>query len=253
MTEPTDLRRLATILAAARRDRVGLTGIDAALVPADIAEAQTAQDLLLAEAGPIGAYKVLQIADRPGTFGQIPASRVLTSPATLPAGHKGLKIEAEIAFLIGHDLPGRADGAPYGEAEVRAAIAGAFAAFEIIESAFAEGVTPPQLVGVADAMSNWGLVQSPSLADWASRPLDRVAVRMEISGRAVVDQRGGHPSGHPFHPMVWLAETLARRGCGLRAGQMVTTGSFGGAHPVRPGDTVVATFDGFPEIRCRLD
>jgi 2-keto-4-pentenoate hydratase len=252
MISPADLQRLATLLADARRDGAKLERIDPDLVPEDAASADAVQDLLLSGAGAIGAYKVLQIADGPGSLGQIPASRILASPAELPAGTAGLRVEAEIAFLIGRDLPGRADGAAYRTEEVAEAIAGAFAAFEILESAFADTVQPPPLLARADNMNNWGLVTSPIVADWQALPLDDVAVTLDVGGRRVVDRRGGHPSGDPFHPMVWLANELVRRGRGFRAGQMVTTGSFGGAHAIRPGEEAVAVIEGFAPIRCRM-
>lgn len=252
MNDLSTLRRLAALLAAARRDGTKLDGVDPELMPADAEAADAVQDLLLAGSGAIGAYKVLQIGDGPGSLGQIPASRVLASPADLPAGTPGLRVEAEVAFLIGRALPGRADGAAYRTAEVAEAIAGAFAAFEVLESAFVETCTPAPLLARADNMNNWGLVTSPIVADWQSLPLDGVAVTLDIGGRRVVDRRGGHPSGDPFHPLTWLANELVRRGRGLKAGQMVTTGSFGGAHAIRPGEEAVAVIEGFAPIRCRM-
>ncbi|TBW38036.1 hypothetical protein EYW49_10565 [Siculibacillus lacustris] len=251
MNDLSSLQRLAAVLAAARRDGVKLQSVDPDLVPLDDAGADAVQDLVLAGAGAIGAYKVFQVADGPGCLGQIPAARILASPAPLPAVD-GLKVEAEIAFLVGAGLPGRADGAPYRAEEVADALSGAFAALEIVESAFVEAPKPAPLLARADNMSNWGLITSPVVAEWQILPLETVAVRLEIDGRVIVDRRGGHPSGDPFHPMVWLANELVRRGRGLRAGQMVTTGAFGGSHPIRPGETAIATIEGFAPVSCRL-
>ena len=36
---------------------------------------------------------------------------------------------------------------------------------------------------------------------------------------------GGDVLGHPFHPVAWLASHLAAQGSGLRAGDIVMTGS----------------------------
>ena len=47
---------------------------------------------------------------------------------------------------------------------------------------------------------------------------------------------GRHPDGHPLVPLVWLANFLPTQGTYLRAGQIVTTGSYAGALDV-PLDT----------------
>ena len=39
---------------------------------------------------------------------------------------------------------------------------------------------------------------------------------------------GKHPDGHPLRPLYWLANYLAQRGDPLRAGMIVTTGSYCG-------------------------
>jgi 2-keto-4-pentenoate hydratase len=47
---------------------------------------------------------------------------------------------------------------------------------------------------------------------------------------------GKHPDGHPLRPLYWLINYLAERGEPLRAGQIVTTGSYAGVLEV-PLDT----------------
>ena len=48
--------------------------------------------------------------------------------------------------------------------------------------------------------------------------------------------------GDPRNALTWLANTLSARGMGLKAGQIVTTGSAANVIKVNPGDTVVADF-----------
>jgi 2-keto-4-pentenoate hydratase len=43
---------------------------------------------------------------------------------------------------------------------------------------------------------------------------------------------GAHPDGHPLKPLAWLANFLPASGNHLRAGEIVTTGSYAGARDV---------------------
>ena len=54
----------------------------------------------------------------------------------------------------------------------------------------------------------------------------------------------------PFGAVRFLLEHAARRGMTLEAGQWVSTGAVTGVHPVKPGDRVVATFDGRLTAEC---
>lgn len=251
MPTSSPIKRLADQLLDARRNGTKLSADSLAdLVPADAAAADAVQLAVAAELGPIGGYKVLQVGDAAGSWGAILANRIFTAPAAVAYELSPIKVEAEIAFVFGRDLPGKAGG--YTADDVFAAIAGAFAAFELLESRFAAEPKPSPLFGRADFMTNWGLVRSTPVAAW--RPLVRpdVAVRLEIGGRVAVDQRGGHPSGDPAHPLVWLANALAAAGRGLKAGEVVTTGAFGGGHAIAPGETAVASIEGFQPITFTL-
>lgn len=244
---------LADLLLDARLKGEKLTSdVIGGLSPADAAAADAAQLAVAAKLGPIGGYKVLQVGGDPGSWGAILAGRIFEAPAEVTYSVSSLKVEAEIAFVFGRDLPGRSDGVAYSVDEVAEAVAGAFAAFEILESRLASEPRPLPLLSRADFMGNWGLVRSPAIADWRRRVRADVAVRLEVGGRVAVDQKGGHPSGDPAHPLTWLANALAGIGHPIRAGEVVTTGAFGGGHPIACGETAVATIEGFEPIRLTL-
>lgn len=244
---------LADLLIEARRKGEKLTTeAIGSLVPLDAAAADAVQLAVAARLGPIGGYKVLQVGDGAGGWGVILADRIFEAPAAIVYSVSPIKVEAEIAFVFARSLPGRSDGTLYSSDEVADAVDGAFVAFEILESRLAAEPRPSPLLGRADFMGNWGLVRSPVAADWRRRVRADVAVRLEVGGRIVVDQRGGHPSGNPAHPLTWLANALAATGRPLRAGEVVTTGAFGGGHAIAPGETAAATIEGFEPIRFTL-
>lgn len=242
--------RFAELLHDARATGRPLATVPADLVPLDTDEADVVQFAWADLEGPIGGYKVMQVADRDGFFGVIPAARISTAPAVLPASNVLMKIEIEVAALFGRDLPGRPDGAPYGAEEVAEAIAGAFPVFELLETRLP--ASPPATAARADAMSNWGLVTGPLVTDWRAAVRPDLAVRLTIGDRVVVDQVGGHPSEAPFHGLTWLANALVRAGRPLRAGHAVTTGAYGGGHAIVAGDHVTGEISGFPKIEFRL-
>lgn len=250
MVDKSKAARLAAILLAARRAGVALDGLPDDLLPTDSDEADACQFAVVDDLGPVGAWKVMQIGDKPGSFGPIPAKHVSGAPCTVPLPSSRTKIEIEMGFRIGRDLDGRADGRPYDADDVVAAIEAALPVFEIVESRLPAG--QPALATRADSMSNWGLVFGTGASDWRDRVRADLAVRLRIDGVTVVETIGGHPSGTPSHALPWLANALVAAGRPLRRGQIVTTGAFGGMHPVGPGAVVEATIEGFAPITMRF-
>lgn len=221
-------------------------------VPENSASADKIQLAVVQHFGKIGGYKVFQAGQGEGKWGAIPARRILASPATLPATVSECKVEAEIAFRFAKDLPPRKDHTSYSEEDIRAAIASALPVFELLEKRFPAIESPGPLLIQADAMANSGLVIGPEIQAWQSLVTSELAIHLEIGGKIVVDQRGGHPSGHPAHPLTWLANVLAKTDHWIKASDIVTTGSFGGSHTIQAGETAIARIEGFAEIRFKL-
>jgi 2-keto-4-pentenoate hydratase len=244
---------LADLLVEARRKGEKLAAdMVGDLAPSDAAAADATQVAVADRLGPIGGYKVLQVGDGSGSWGAILADRIFEAPAAIAYSVSPIKVEAEIAFMFGKDLPGKPDGSAYLADEVAEAVAGAFAAFEILESRLAAEPRPSPLLARADFMGNWGLVRGPVVADWRARVRADMTVHLDVGSRVAVDQKGGHPSGDPAHPLTWLANALAKTGRPLRAGEVVTTGAFGGGHAIALGETAVATIEGFDPISFTL-
>lgn len=249
-SDATRADRLASLLRDARTSGEALASVPDDLMPRDAAEADACQFAVVDSLGAIGAFKVMQVGDAAGSLGPIPARHVLTAPCSLALPSSRIRIELELAFRIGRDLPGRADGHPYGRNEVAEAIASALPVFEIVESRLPAGLSG--LIGRADSMSNWGLALGTEISDWRTQVRSDLTVRLTIAGRTVVDSVGGHPSGDPAHALPWLANALVAAGRPLAAGQIVTTGAFGGAHPVEAGDTVEGAIGDFDPIAMRF-
>ena len=237
----------AGILARARRAGP-IGGLPDACRPHDAAEAYAIQDALIALVGPVGGWKVGAAApDAEPTCAPIAAATLLASPATWPAHGDRRGVEAEIAFRLARDLP--ASGAPWNRDGVIAAIADAGPAIEICESRFVDFEAVDPWTRLADGNLNAALVLGPAWAGW--RDLDPASqpVRLLVGGDPVVSQKGGNTAGDLIRLVVWLANHVAARGHPLRAGQVVTTGSWTGLRFVPAASAVEADFPGIGTAR----
>ncbi len=241
MDTPTDTA--ARFLVAARRARRAGERIPEASRPTDVDAALAIQarvsELL---ALPIGGWKCsVPTPPRPVPMAPIYAPTIVhASPCPiLPIGGKA-RIEPEIAFVIDRDLTRR--DAPYSEAEVRAAIREPRLVLELIGPRYADPtpVTFPEQL--ADAIYNQGLFVGPAVPGALDQALDTIPIAVDASGEQLHRVEGKHPDGHPLRPLVWLATYLAQRGQGLRAGQIVTTGSYCGVVDVPLAAPIVVRF-----------
>lgn len=167
--------------------------------------------------------------------------------------HGGVaRIEPEIAFVLGRDLPQRTT--PYSEAEVCAAIAETRLVLELLDSRYTDpaSVSFPEML--ADQVSNQGLFVGPVLDDGLRRQLDGMPIVVDTPAATLHAREGRHPDGHPLRPLVWLANFMAARTGvgGLRSGTIVTTGSYAGALAVPIGIPLRVQFGGLGEIAVEL-
>ncbi len=246
--------RLVSLLVAAEKSGTHAT-VPPELVPADADEADAVQEDFATRLGPIVAFKVAHVGDGPGSWGAVPAPDVFCDGATVPTVRGAVRAEIEIAFRIGGDLPGRADGTPYDRADIEAAIDSALPLVEIIGERIPLEHDTPALLARADRLSNFGLVAGRPVADWRPfvRPQEYTA-GLRIAGKPVVDGNFTHMSGvDPLYPVIWLANRLAQRSRGLKAGDIVTTGAFGGAHEIVVGQSAKAEIGGLGTLSFAVE
>lgn len=174
-------------------------------------------------------------------FGRLLAPSLLHSPARIPAGAVVLHIvEAEFDFTLNEDLPPR-DGA-YSREEVMAAVDNLHPAIEIPDSRYENWREAGMAQLVADNAVASLLVMGAPAEDWRELDLSRQTVALKVNGETVDEGSGANVLGDPRDALTWLANEVSARGMGLKAGQVVTTGSAANVIQVNPGDTVVADF-----------
>ena len=74
--------------------------------------------------------------------------------------------------------------------------------------------------------------------------LAEIAGTMFLNGEPIGSGTGAQVMGHPFEALAWLANTLASRGQGLSANDIVLTGSIVETHWVDAGDHIKVSIGG---------
>jgi 2-keto-4-pentenoate hydratase len=177
-------------------------------------------------------------------FGVLFADMDVSDRELVPSGRLlQPKAEAEIAFVLKHDL----DADVLSEEAVRAAVDYAVAALEIVDSRIAD----------------WDLTIADTVADNASSGLfvlgDRrlildefepSAVQMKMYADDVLVSEGDGAAclGDPLNALTWLARTAAAYGNPLRAGQIILSGALGLMVPAPPGTRIRAEIAPLGEV-----
>jgi len=185
------------------------------------------------------------------TAAPIPPENLLRSPASV-AGAKMhmIGVEAEVAFRFAKDLPSQTR--PYSARAVAAAVGEVLVTIELCDTRLADWKKSSGLWKLADFQNNSALVVGSGTKDWQKLDFLQQEVEFRIGAR-VVKAKGAHSFGNPFRLLPWLAQHCAKRGLGLRAGDIVTTGAWTGLEIGKAGDEVTARFPGIGEAAVRIN
>ena len=230
MTGPRESILLKTVdtLLEARRSGNTLTDLPEELVPLDMEEVSFVQDRVGAAFGEIGGWKIgAPSLEATPAFAPMPLAWIAPSGSTLTGArgrYRGL--EAEIAFLVGQDLPPR--DTPYTREEVIAAMASCHPAIEELESAFTDPAEVPKFASLGDLQMHGGFIPGPAVENWQSIDFNTETVVLSVDGVVRVDRTGSNTSGDLLRLLPYLANEGAARTGGLRKGQWITTGSWTG-------------------------
>lgn len=218
------------------------------------ADAYRVQDAVFAELWPgkrPSAWKVGGPSDKVSpTAAPISPQHLLASPATA-AGAKMqmIGVEAEVAFRFAKDLPPRSR--PYSERSIAAAVGEVLVAIELCDTRLADWKATSGLWKLADFQNSGALVAGSGTKHWQKIDFLKQEVEFRI-GTRVAKAKGAHPYGNPARLLPWLVRHCAKRGLGLHAGDVVTTGAWTGLEIAEPGDEVSARFPGIGEATVRI-
>jgi 2-keto-4-pentenoate hydratase len=252
---------LGFALRQARASATPLRTLADAWIPRDLSQAWRAQHAIWG-GEPIAGWKVSALTEpqrQAMGVGQ-PISSPLLAAWTRDSGGAfdadsfiAPLLECEIAFELGADLLPR--DRPYSREEVDASIRAVRPVMEIVDSRLPAGSNT--LAQLADDFNNGGFVIGESVPDWRELDLARCAVTLHAtrggqrsvaaagSGRAILD-------GDLLGAVVAMANSQCPLYGGMRAGQIITTGTCTGAVPLAGASLAEASFDLLGVVRVRF-
>jgi len=183
--------------------------------------------------------------------GPILSARLHVSPVTLPrSGFISCVVEPELGVRFGADLDGRA-GAP-SRAALLAAVDAVFPVIELAESRYTESTAAPPVCIEADLAYAGALVVGADCAGWRDLDLAAATVRLTVNGEAAREGAGAAVMGHPFDALADYVADMGRRGRVVRAGEIVSTGTWTPPWQAGAGEHIVADFGALGTVDVRL-
>ena len=183
--------------------------------------------------------------------GPLLAGRLVPGGSTIDLRGNAMRLaEAEFAFRLHLPLPRR--DTPYTVDEVTAATGSIHPAIEIPDSRYLNVTTvgAPQLIADA-ACAWWATVGEAARCPWRGIDLDTHPVAAFKDGRLAAEGSGGNVGG-PLRALTWAANELARYSGGLRAGDIVITGTCVEPIPIAPGDRLRVDFGPLGTIEAQF-
>jgi 2-keto-4-pentenoate hydratase len=160
-------------------------------------------------------------------------------------------VEPEIAVRLGADLPRRIVQS-YTREDILSAVDAVLVGIEIVASRIIDHKSAPFLLFLADNIGNAGYAFGPDKRHWQELDLANLRATLTINGEVVHDAVGGHPTVDPLKPLLDYANAQSDRLGGLRAGQIITTGSLCGLVSVEGPGEVTAAIDRIGEARLYI-
>ncbi|SHH61580.1 2-keto-4-pentenoate hydratase [Bradyrhizobium erythrophlei] len=255
----TDIRAAAETIAAARRSRTPLERLAAGIAPDTEADGYLIQDavhdLLASDVGARIGYKIgctsavmQQYLDIPHPCGGgVFAKGVHDSGVSLNTkDFIRVGVECEIAVRLARDLAATEE--PFTAEWVAEAVDAYYPAIEIVDDRYVNWETMGAPTLVADDFFAAGCVLGQPVPRSSAPDLLKVIGRALINGKAVGQGTGADVLGHPHHALAWLANHLAAGAKGLRAGEIVLTGSLVKTAWLNAGDEVIMELVGLGKV-----
>lgn len=230
------LRHAAQMIAAARKGLQPLASLPQQITPQSIEDGYRVQSevhrLMAPGLGPLVGYKIGCTSEVMQKYLAIPhpcaggvhARRAYETGVVLNASDfVRVGVECEIAVRLEKDLVPA--GAPFTRDSVAASIECYLPAIEIVDDRYVKWETLGAPTLIADDFFAAGIVLGRPVARSAVPDLVEVEGRALINGQETGRGTGADVLGHPHNALAWLANHLASQGKGLRAGEIVMTGS----------------------------
>lgn len=259
--DETATKRAAALLWRTRMQETRIDALPPELRPASLEEGYAIQEAMLEIAGqpPVG-WKIAatsaagqkHIGVTEPLAGRLFRDFVLADGAHRPVVRNHMRVaEAEFAFVMARDLPPRA--APYDMGEACDAVGAMHLAIEVPDARYEvfDTIGAPSIC--ADCAFHAWFVLGRAVPDWRGLDLAKHPVRAFKNGGVVAEGSGANALGDPRIALTWLANHLSKRGIGLRAGEVVTTGTCVKPVDIAAGDRIVMDFAALGTVSAGFD
>ena len=247
----SDLFAAAELLLNARLTAKPILDLPTALQPASIEEANFVQDAMarIIEDGQVRGVRGVRgwtvgapTPDSTPLFAPMPFVGIVDDASLFAGPRYRLRgLEAEIAFLIGRDLPPRET--PYTRDEIVANITSCHPAIEELEAGLADPSKVARFTMIADLQMHGGFVHGPAVPNWQRIDFAKESVTLDVDGSLRVRRTASNTAGTDLLRLVlFLANEGAARTGGLQRGSWITTGSWTGNTFVSAGSAVDVRF-----------
>jgi 2-keto-4-pentenoate hydratase len=257
---PQQIAAAADTLATAWRNRKPIDALPSDCVPNNMDDAYAIQAALHASLGFATAGWKLGLSapgliSKFGLSGPIPGriytQTVSPSPALFAAGSFNFpRFEPEFAFVLATDLPARNSG--YDNEVVASAVATMHLAIEVPDSRFVNPIGMPISVGTADNMGTGAMIMGAEVPNWRDVPCTTIGVRLKAGDTVIAENLTGDMRPDPLTVLTWTVNEMSRRGEGMKAGYIISTGSHTTPTPAKPPAVITAEFDGLGSVVADL-
>jgi 2-oxopent-4-enoate/cis-2-oxohex-4-enoate hydratase len=181
-------------------------------------------------------------------FGQMTSGMVFSEGEPIRADSMiAPRAEAEVAFVLKSDL----QGPGVTSADVLRVTDFVLPCFEIVDSRIKDWRIKIQDT-VADnascgVLTLGGVRKSPRQLDLAL-----AGMVLEKNGEVISTSTGAAVQGSPANAVAWLANTLGRLGIGLKAGEIILSGSQSPLAPIKAGDSLICSVGGLGGTSVRF-
>lgn len=258
-TSRDDLFRLAQTLLAVRSSGIPCAPLTDAWPQLTIQDAYAVSEITLSERLRQGKAKVVgkkigltsravqrQLGVSEPDFGYLTSDMKVSSGETISmATLLQPRVEGELAFVLKKDLPGTASTM----ADVIAVTDHIVPCIEVIDSRVKDWKIKIQDT-VADNASSAYFVMSPERLALEPEELPLTGMCLLVDGDVRSTGCGAACLDHPAQAVAWLANTMAKFGHPLRAGDVILSGAFGPVVPVSAGNFVEVKFSGLGSVNC---
>ena len=254
------IARAAEIVADAYRNDAVIDALPADCTPATVADARAIQDQLAATLGPpvIGwksGHGNPAMRERLGegvpVLGRLFDGMVVESPATVSQSIlENPFVEGELAVRMAKDLPPR--DREYSAEEVLDAIGSVMPAIEFAEVR-SRDINDMSVLGlIVFSAGAFRLILGPEIPDWRNTPIMELTAQLQLDGETVATEFTDEQRTDYVWVMHFIANDLSRRGIGLTAGQIISTGVILKYLPLGTAHEAVFNVAGVGDVRLSI-